>query len=225
MLTGLLSDRVLVVEAPVASFGLPSADDARWVAGAVEKRQREFAAGRAVARQALAALGVAPESCPLPPDADGVPRWPDGLVGCITHSGGWCAAAVARASAVRGIGIDGEDLARLRAERSDPGWLDLVLRPAERDSLASLSRDEAFRRAIIHFSAKESFYKCQFPLTRARLDFMDAEVVVSPERGEFDLECVVPLDGMPRRWTGRYAVAADRVVTAVELAAGPSQNV
>ena len=216
MLARLLSDRVTVAEGRVADFAPPSPGDARWVAGAVDKRRREFAAGRALARQALMALGVPPEDCDLVPDQDGVPGWPAGVVGSITHAGGWCAAAVARAAAVRSLGIDGEDLARVDGE---PDWLRLVLRPAEREALAGLDPDEVGRRALVVFSAKESFYKCQFPLTRVRLDFQDVEVVVRAEEGGFDLECAVPLPGLPRRWSGRYAVADGLVLTAVELAA------
>jgi 4'-phosphopantetheinyl transferase EntD len=217
LLARLLSDRVTVAEGPVADFGPPSPDDDRWVARAVDRRRREFAAGRGLARQALAALGVALDDCGLVPDQDGVPGWPAGVVGSITHAGGWCAAAVARAAAVRSLGIDGEDLARVDGQ---PDWLRLVLRPAERDALAGLDPDEVGRRALILFSAKESFYKCQFPLTRTRLDFLDAEVVVRPEEGAFDVECAVPLPaGLPRRWSGRYEVADDLVLTAVELAA------
>ena len=213
MLARLLSDRVSVAEGRVADFAAPSPEDAGWVAGAVDKRRREFAAGG----RWLGALGVPPADCGLVPDRDGVPGWPAGVVGSITHAGGWCAAAVARAEAVRSLGIDGEDLARVDGE---PDWLRLVLRPAERDALAGLDRDQVGRRALVRFSAKESFYKCQFPLTRARLDFKDVEVVVRPEDGAFDLECAVPLPGLPRRWSGTYLVADGLVLTAVELPAG-----
>ena len=214
MLAGLLSDRVVLAEAPVADLGLPAPEDARWVANAVDRRRREFAAGRALARQALAALGVPPDDCPLVPDQDGVPSWPTGVVGSITHAGGWCAAAVARASEVRSLGIDGEDLARVDGE---PDWSRLVLRPTERDALAGLEPAVVGRRALIVFSAKESFYKCQFALTRRRLDFHDAEVVLLPEEGAFEVDCAVPLPGLPRRWSGRYAVSDQLVLTAVEL--------
>jgi hypothetical protein len=42
---------------------------------------------------------------------------------------------------------------------------------------------------------------------------------VWPERGAFDLECDVPLPGLPRRWSGRFAVTERLVLTAVELPA------
>ncbi len=64
---------------------------------------------------------------------------------------------------------------------------------------------------------KESFYKCQFALTCRRLDFHDAEVVLLPEEGAFEVDCAVPLPGLPRRWSGRYAVSDQLVLTAVEL--------
>src|ERR1700761_3617241 len=68
-------------------------DEEALLGRAVEKRRREFAAGRGCARRALAALGLPP--APLLPGEGGAPRWPDGVVGSITHCAGYAAAAVA----------------------------------------------------------------------------------------------------------------------------------
>src|SRR5438874_13378259 len=94
MIGEILPDWVAVGEA----FGdLPDAPllgpEAAAVASAVPSRQREFATGRACARQALAALGVAP--VPLDRGAGGAPAWPAGGVGSITHCAGYRGAAVA----------------------------------------------------------------------------------------------------------------------------------
>ena len=82
-------------------------EEAAYVANAVEKRRREFACGRHFARRCFRALGR-PDG-PLPANPDRSPRWPDGLVGSITHTDTYCAAAVARADDIAGIGIDVED--------------------------------------------------------------------------------------------------------------------
>ena len=76
------------------------------VASAVEKRRREFAAGRACARNALAKLGM-PEVA-IPRGAHGEPVWPAGAVGSITHCDGFCACAVARRELIWSVGIDAE---------------------------------------------------------------------------------------------------------------------
>ena len=55
-----------------------------FVKKAVEKRRREFSAGRTCARQALRELGCA--DAPIVQDQNGAPLWPPGIVGSITHS-------------------------------------------------------------------------------------------------------------------------------------------
>src|SRR2546423_6154826 len=129
----ILPDWVAVAE----SFGdLPDAPllgpEASAVASAVPSRQREFATGRAVARQALAALGVAP--VPLARGPGGEPGWPAGVVGSITHCAGYRGAAVAPATRAASVGIDAEPDAPL-----PDGVLDLVSLPAERAALSTWS--------------------------------------------------------------------------------------
>src|SRR6266851_1633075 len=69
--------------------------EAAAIATANPARRTEFAAGRAVARAALAGLDV--PAGPILPGRAGEPRWPDGVVGSITHCAGYRACAVARA--------------------------------------------------------------------------------------------------------------------------------
>ena len=69
------------------------------VAGAVAKRVNEFTAVRHCARRAMAALGLPP--APVVPDERGAPRWPDGVVGAMTHCDGYRAAAPPGPAAVR----------------------------------------------------------------------------------------------------------------------------
>jgi 4'-phosphopantetheinyl transferase EntD len=150
-------------------------DEAAVVAKAVEKRRREFATARSLAREALAGLGMAPVS--LPPGERGAPRWPPGVVGSITHCAGYRAAAAAKAGQVRAIGID--------AEPDEPlpnGVLDRISLPGERAMLRDLALPGP-RWDLLLFSAKESVYKAWFPLTGRWLGFEDAELTIHPSTG------------------------------------------
>ncbi len=98
---------------------------------------------------------------PVLPGERGAPRWPDGLIGSMTHCDGYCAAALARAGELVSLGIDAEPHDRL-----PEGVLDVTTLPAERTRLRELARS----RPSVHwdrllFSAKESVYKAWFPLT------------------------------------------------------------
>ena len=147
------------------------------VANAVVSRRAEFAAGRALAREALAQMGA--PLCALPATKHGAPQWPVGFVGSIAHSSGQVMAAVAHARDVRALGIDLEVGIRFK-----PGMERLVLRAEE---IATLPTDAS--RALVStimFCAKEAFYKMQYPLTHARLGFQDASVIVVSD-GQFHL--------------------------------------
>lgn len=138
-------------------------EEAAHVARAVPKRRREFAAGRACARRALAALGVA--RVPIPVARDRSPVWPDGIVGSISHTSDYGAAAVAFAEDFDGIGIDVEGIEPLKPEL----WR-LILTPDERARI-----DDGVDAKVV-FSIKEAVYKCQYAQTRTMLDFGDVEV-------------------------------------------------
>ena len=81
------------------------------VSRAVEGRRREFATGRACARQALAQLGLPPR--PIGVATTGAPRWPEGVVGSITHCHCCRAAAVGWETDFGAVGIDAEPNHRL----------------------------------------------------------------------------------------------------------------
>ncbi|WP_030900522.1 4'-phosphopantetheinyl transferase family protein [Streptomyces sp. NRRL F-5126] len=190
------------------------------VARAVDKRRREFATVRELARTAMAELGVAP--VPLLPDRRGAPRWPEGIVGSMTHCDGYRAVAVARAREVCAIGVDAEPNAPL-----PDGVLDVVTVPAERAVLAELAATHpkvAWDRLV--FSAKESVFKAWYPRTRHELDFTEAEVVPVPEgeaAGTFTFTLAPGPDAPDPRWLtvarGRWTVGDGVVITALSLPA------
>jgi 4'-phosphopantetheinyl transferase EntD len=155
----------------------PFPEEMAMVAKAVDKRRREFATGRRCARDALRSLGIEP--APILAGERGMPQWPPGVVGSITHCAGYRGAAVARSGDLVAIGIDAEPDGPLPA-----GVLDLVSLPAERDRLRTLAEAMpgiAWDRVL--FSAKESVYKAWFPLARRWLGFDEAEITLGPVDG------------------------------------------
>jgi 4'-phosphopantetheinyl transferase EntD len=190
--------------------------EAAAVARAVDKRRREFATGRACAREALTQLGVGP--APIPRGERGAPQWPPGIVGSITHCAGYRAAAAARATEIQSIGVDAEPGGALPA-----GVLAVVSRPAERARLrvlVELRPDVAWDRLL--FSAKESVYKAWFPLARRWLGFEDADITLRPE-GTFHVRLLVPgPDGggnPPPPFGGRWLAGSGLVLTAIAVPA------
>ena len=151
------------------------------------KRLADFAAGRLCARRALAQLGF--ENFALRRNGDHTPRWPEGIVGSITHTAGFCGAVADRRENVAGLGLDAEVVASVVPEL----WRQL-LTGAELAELAPLAIAQGERLAALAFSAKEAFYKAQFGLTESWLDFTDVIVVAqpaAPERGTFSLRAAL----------------------------------
>ncbi len=187
------------------------------VASAVPVRQLDFAAGRELARAALEALGVRGFS--LVNDEAGAPAWPPGVVGSITHTRrrarGFAAVALADAEAVRSVGIDAES-----DEGLTPDLWPSVLRDEERVRLDALPERERVRAASIFFSAKECYYKLQFPLTRQFLDFT-AVTIDLDETGSAFRVLVRKGSGEAFRegdaFVGRFACGDGLVVTGLEL--------
>jgi 4'-phosphopantetheinyl transferase EntD len=143
--------------------------EARHLRRAVPKRVREFAAGRVCARRVLAEFGIA--NFPIEVAADRQPLWPDAIVGSITHTAGFCAAVAAQRQSMAAIGIDSEVVGAV----NEPIWPTICV-AAETAWLESLPARERIAAVTLIFSAKEAFYKCQYPLMRESLSFQDVRV-------------------------------------------------
>lgn len=219
MIEELLPARATAVEAfadPPDAALFP--EEEAVVRRAVDKRRREFATGRACARQALAALGYPP--APILPGPRGAPRWPAGAVGSLTHCLGYRAAAVAHERDVRSLGIDAEP-----HEELPEGVLPAISLEPERTMLARLAADRPgthWDRLL--FSAKESVYKAWFPLTERWLDFTEASIAVDGSvdgAGSFTARLLVPgpvVDGRQLcRFEGRWMVRNGLIATAVAV--------
>jgi 4'-phosphopantetheinyl transferase EntD len=154
-------------------------DEAACVVRAVDKRRREFAAGRLLARRLLAGLGVA--DAPLRAGDDRCPLWPSGVVGSISHSASTVFVAVARTSEVRAVGVDVEG-----AEPLEDALWDMVLSLPERRWLATQPAEAQGALAKLFFSAKECAYKTQYPITKCVLEFGDVQLGLDAAAGAFE---------------------------------------
>jgi 4'-phosphopantetheinyl transferase EntD len=223
MIESILSAGVRCAEA----FGDPPdvevfPEEEALMAGAVEKRRREFATARACARRALAALGVA--SAPILPGERGAPQWPPGIVGSITHCAGYRAAAVARACDVITVGLDAEPDNVL-----PDGVLRMISLPSERARLRDLAvaaPGTCWDRLL--FSAKETVYKAWFPLTRRWLGFDDADVTINPEDGTFGVRLMIAAPTVSGSrltgFTGRWRASDGLVLTAIVMPAAQGRD-
>lgn len=140
------------------------------VAGSVVKRQAEFFFGRLAARQALAALGCWEADVPI--GASREPVWPRGIIGSISHSGGFAAAVTVPEGARRGIGIDIESVV------DDAVQPDLLATAVSQQEV-ELLRDTGlpFNIALTTvFSAKESLFKAAFNQVGHYFDFPAARL-------------------------------------------------
>ena len=186
---------------------------------AVAKRRASYLAGRLCAREALAGLGWTggvPEM-----GVDRLPVWPAGFVGSITHTHGFAWAVAARAGEARGIGVDTEQI--LDATRAE----NLPAAITAPDVWATRSRwgldDPAYLTLV--FSAKESLFKCLYPIVlkffyfqHARIDGIDAAA------GTFRYQLLIDLDpGHPAGTTGAgtFCMDDERVHTSVMVMRTP----
>ncbi|MGW0389331.1 4'-phosphopantetheinyl transferase family protein [Streptomyces sp. NPDC003042] len=197
------------------------------VAGVAAGRRREFATVRHCARRALRALpgGTGGPAVALLPDPDGLPRWPAGVVGSMTHTRGYRAAAVARAADVARLGIDAEPDRPLRA-----GVLETISTPGERAALpwpggASVDAPGAVPGGVcwdrLLFCAKEAAYKAWFPHARVRLAFPDVEVFFDGPAGRGFTAHVrgAAGPGAGERLRGRWGAGRGLLVAAVAMPA------
>jgi 4'-phosphopantetheinyl transferase EntD len=215
-----LSVRVRELRGEVASSAYPILPaEEPLVAAAVASRRAQFAAVRHCAREALAKLGR--PGGPLLSDPRGAPVWPEGVIGSMTHTHEYCAAAVTADSRFASVGIDAESHAPL-----PEGVLSIVARGEERERLALLTaRDPSVSWDRVLFSVKESVYKAWYPLTRRWLGFEEVSVRVEPVGRRLTARLLTDglvVAGFPlRELTGRFAVDEGVVLTAVTIPALP----
>jgi 4'-phosphopantetheinyl transferase EntD len=218
ILEGLLDGDVATVEVDLQRDSLDELTpaEAASIPHAHAHRLLEFRGGRHCARAALARFGV--HDVPILRNEDRSPVWPPGFVGSITHTRarerGWCAAAVARSTYVRAVGIDGE----LDEPLERKLWSRILL-PSEEAFLLSQPDDQRGFLGKLVFSAKEATYKCQYSLTREFLEFSDVHVELDPNEASFVAELTRAAGSFAKGFSfcGRYVRRNGIIATAVAL--------
>jgi len=183
-----------------------------FIQNAVAKRRQEFGAGRICARNALTRLGI--NKYPLCKGADGLPVWPDGIIGVISHSHNWCGAAVAKKDDLLALGLDIEtiDGVSMRIAKK-------FLTPVEMEWV-NTSDDEAQKRLALLFSAKETVLKCVTPVYGKRLGFYDMVITHVTEEQSFEVKLNEKISAeVPNCSTliGRYLMHEGDVITGLFL--------
>ena len=167
-----------------ALSGDPHPDEREDIASAAPNRQKEFVAGRQLARALSDQLGLPP--APLRRAEDRAPVWPSDRTGSLSHCDTLCVAAVGKRSAIQSVGVDVETIGRVEQKL----WPTLFTEK-EADYFNSLAPAVVALETTLFFSAKESFYKCQYPLTQEWVGFQDVEITrtdqhalaIAPTRG------------------------------------------
>jgi 4'-phosphopantetheinyl transferase EntD len=212
----LLPPGAIVVEAfgDIPGEGIfPGEED--LIANAVDSRRCEFVTARRCAREALATLGYV--SAPIRMGPKREPLWPPGVVGSVTHTAGFRAAAVAPKTICASVGIDAEQNLPL-----PDGVEDYITVPDEREMLVALAcAMPDIDCARLLFSAKEAVYKAWYPLTGRWLGFDDARLTIDPE-GKFVAKLLI--DGIRTdegqllsTLAGRFLAAHGLISTAVTV--------
>jgi enterobactin synthetase component D len=188
------------------------------IRNAVPRRQREFAAGRQAARQAMAQIGWPPAA--IPSAADRSPLWPEGLAGSISHTGQACVAVVGRREHVHSIGIDLENDVPM-----DPALWSTICTPAEAAFVNAQPAGTQGRLMTWLFSAKEAFYKWQYPRTRRLLEFQDVHVRLTPPGFPMRFQITMTADPSEIHAEGHCMTCQEHLVTWVMGHAQPSPRI
>jgi 4'-phosphopantetheinyl transferase EntD len=180
--------------------------EAQHLANASLARRNEFIAGRHCARAALAQLGHQP--CAMPADADGLPIWPSGTLGSISHSRGLCCAVAAFATDHASLGVDVE-----KTNRLSPAAMARVLHPFEANEIGN---DQVLGSLL--FSAKEAFFKNQYQVWKAQPSFKDLALKIHTESQHLSVQEIAahlskPLRDATLRMQFRYQFLSDYVIT------------
>ena len=212
LLRPLVSPTVAIAaQDPLAAPPAPFAAEAACLSpNAVEKRKREFAAGRAAAHQSMRALGQTPAPIPIGPKR--APLWPDGLVGSITHCSNCALAAVATRATHQGLGIDVEEDTPLSRDL----W-PAIASPEEQAWMAT-QPDPGLAGKVL-FSAKEAAYKAQYALSQRYFGFDGLTLSFDWANTGF-VACfsrAQPPFLAGQRLRGRFAIGSGVIITAVEI--------
>ena len=190
LLPDLTGPDLAIAWAPLEALsGDPHPDEWEDIASAAPNRQEEFAAGRQLARALSDQLGLPP--APLRRGEDRAPVWPGDRTGSLSHCDTLCVAAVGKRSAVQSVGVDVETIGRVEQKL----WPTLFTEK-ETGYFSSLAPAAVALETTLFFSAKEAFYKCQYPLTQEWVGFQDVEITRTDQQSL----AIAPTRGAAQAW-------------------------
>ncbi len=176
-LESLFSSEIILRLAKISDYTqqlLP--EEHQLISTAVDKRRREFSTGRYCAHRALEQMGF--KTMPLLAGSKREPLWPEGVKGSISHSDEYGVAVIGRDQNLISIGIDIEV-----AKPISTSVRNLICNEDEIESLGSRSDDPIVWKLI--FSAKESIYKCLYPVLHQWIGFSDVQLLFDFESGAY----------------------------------------
>ena len=182
-----------------------------FIRSAVQKRRQEFIAGRICAKRALKEFGI--ENFPLLMAKDKTPAWPSNIVGSISHTKGYCGVAICRKRNHESLGFDAECINDVKED-----ILEIICTKDELHLIKSLQAEDQQKMAALIFSAKECFYKYQYPLTRQWIGFHDVEVRTIPGNDVFEISLRINIRNfIPGRKpvSGKYLFRQNYVLTGI----------
>ncbi len=214
------ADIAFVVATKPMQTQLLSDEEEACIANAVDKRKWDFRSGRHAAKAALQQLGFEGDNILLPVAGSNRPNWPAGYVGSITHTAGFCAAAVASRQDYQGIGIDVEPRTAMR--------VDIVPRICSERERAWIAQqpDDQFKSdwGKVIFCIKETLYKVFNPIHQVFLGFQEAEVELSRQDGSFTANIHQREQGIKCTYSGRFSIDEHFIYASTLLPQKDSEN-
>ncbi|MFL6578407.1 MAG: 4'-phosphopantetheinyl transferase, partial [Povalibacter sp.] len=141
------------------------------------------------------------------------------VTGSITHTAGFCGVVIAERVRFKSIGLDTES-----ATAVDTDILHHVCTPQEAEWIEALPLQDRQRASSLIFSAKEAFFKCQFPITGRWVGFEEVAIRVGEgelaDHGTLHVQPLQPLafdDDLCTALICRYRFHDDWVSVGVSL--------
>ena len=173
-----------------------------------QNRKREFIAGRFCAHEAMMLASMPPENIHI--GGKGEPIWPSNVVGSITHSHGYAAAAVARKSDIMSVGLDAEIDEPLSSKA-----LQRISNHQEEEWAKTVGGALVQHPGKVLFSAKEATYKAWYPITQEWLGFKEVLINFHDQGNTFTVH--IQKNRPIREMHGKYTIRKDVIVTAIEV--------
>lgn len=175
-------------------------------------RARDFSRGRYCAHQCLFQFGL---DHPIRKTSEGPPLWPVGFTGSISHSQHLAGAILAPTTTYCSAGLDIE-----RVGRISPDLWPLLFTGKEIHLLRAQPPEKQPLLSTVLFSAKEAFYKMQFPLTHTGMEPEDLEVSLEAGRLFVTLRKALPCSIKGKCNFSGYDLVGNHVITHVLLTSG-----